>query len=519
MKAKRVRYEEIKQDFMLCSSPGRLRFMSSALDQLKSRLGDVNALNSAMAIMDWDQQTYMPKGGADARAEHLGNLSRMSHEIFVDEKTRLWLEDAKKEAEGDDAMLLRVVSRELDLRTKLPTALVAEKTRLAAIAHEKWVEARAANDFASFCPTLERMFEIAREEAGHLGYTDHIYDALLDQYEEGATAADCRAMFDVLKAKQVPLVKAIAEQPETDDSFLYGEWDIETQRTFTEKIVKAIGFDFDRGRQDTAPHPFCTGWSVGDIRLTTRFKPYLGSAIFGSLHEAGHGMYEQGSPMAWDRSMIAGGVSLGVHESQSRFWENVVGRSIEFWSVFYPDLQKSFPQLAGISLPVFHKAINKVKPSLIRVEADEITYNLHVLVRFEIECAVLTGELAVKDMPEAWNAKYAEYLGITPPNDSQGCLQDVHWSMGSIGYFPTYSMGNLLSYQFYGAMKKQIADPTELIGKGEFGPILGWLQENIYSKGRSIPPKDLVMQVTGKPIGADEYVAGLDAKYRAIYGI
>ncbi len=493
--------------------------MSSSVANLKSRLADINALNSAIAMMDWDQQTFMPRGGAAARAEHLGCLSRMSHELFVADTTRTELEKAKAEAEGDDAILLRVVGRQLDLSTKLPTALVAEKSRLAAIAHEDWVKARANNDFKGFQSTLERMFEIAREEAGYLGYTDHIYDALLDQYEEGATAADCRAMFDVLKAKQVPLVKAISEQPQPDDSFLYGEWDTATQKAFTERIVKAVGFDFERGRQDTAPHPFCTGWSVGDIRLTTRYKPYLGSAIFGSLHEAGHGMYEQGTPAAWDRTFLAGGTSLGVHESQSRFWENIVGRSQEFWSVFYGDLQTSFPALASVDLQTFYKGVNRIQPSLIRVEADELTYNLHVLVRFEIECEVLTGALAIKDMPDAWNAKYESYLGVTPETDSVGCLQDVHWSMGSIGYFPTYSMGNLLSYQFWAKLQSEIPNALHLISSGDFVPILSWLQTNIYSKGKSLPPKQLVQQVTGKAMAADDYVAGLNAKYSALYNL
>lgn len=491
--------------------------MSTPLETLNSRLSDVNALRMAIALMDWDQQTYMPRGGAEARAEHLGILSRMAHETFVADETREALEAAKDGAEGDDAAVVRVVQRDLDLATKLPTKLVEEKTKLAAIAHEAWVKARATNDFPSFAPTLERMFEIAREEAEHLGYTEHIYDALLNQYEEGATAADARAMFDAIKGPQVELVKAIAAQPKIDDAFLYGEWDVAQQKEFTESIVKAIGFDFSRGRQDTAPHPFCTNFAVGDVRLTTRYKPYLGSAIFGSLHEAGHGMYEQGSPQEWDRTPLAGGVSLGIHESQSRTWENIVGRSKAFWQRFLPDLKQRFPALGDVDLDTFYRAINKVEPSFIRVEADELTYNLHVLVRFEIECDILTGKLAVKDLPEAWNAKYAEYLGITPKSDSEGCLQDVHWSMGSIGYFPTYSMGNLLSYQIWNALERDLGDTQALIAEGDFAPILGWLKDHVYSKGRKFAPKELVKQVTGKPMEAEDYLAALDRKYREIY--
>ncbi|HZH97453.1 MAG TPA: carboxypeptidase M32, partial [Fimbriimonadaceae bacterium] len=314
--------------------------------------------------------------------------------------------------------------------------------------------------------------------------------------------------------------KAIQERGKpVDDSGLHGEWDQAKQREFTEMLVKAIGFDMERGRQDTAPHPFCTGWSVGDIRLTTRFKPYIGSAIFGSLHEAGHGMYEQGSPERWDRTPLAGGVSLGLHESQSRLWENIVGRSKAFWQRFLPDLQARFPELGSYDLETWYRAINKVQPSYIRVEADEVTYNLHVLVRFEIECDVLTGKLAVRDMPDAWNAKYTEYLGVTPRNDSEGCLQDVHWSMGSIGYFPTYSMGNLLSYQIWRTLQRDLGDTDALISSGNFAPILEWLQEKIYRQGRKFAPKDLVQQVTGKPMGAEDYLAGLQEKYSGIYGL
>ncbi|AIE87491.1 carboxypeptidase M32 [Fimbriimonas ginsengisoli] len=491
--------------------------MPSPLETLKSRLADVNALRSATAMMDWDQQTYMPRGGAEARAEHLGILSRMAHETFVADETRRALDDAQGSAEGDDAAMIRVTRRDIDLATKLPTKLVEEKSKLAAIAHERWVEARAKSDFAGFAPTLERMFDIVREEAEHLGYTDHIYDALIDQYEEGATAAEVRAMFESIKGPQVALVKKIKEQPQVDDAFLYGNWDEGAQSKFTEHLAKAVGFDFERGRQDTAPHPFCTGWSVGDIRLTTRYKPYLGSAIFGTLHEAGHGMYEQGSPMAWDRTPLAGGVSLGLHESQSRLWENIVGRSRAFWERFLPGLKESFPAIGDVDLDTFYRAINKVEPSYIRVEADELTYNLHVLVRFELECDVLTGKLAVKDLPDAWNAKYEEYLGITPRNDAEGCLQDVHWSMGSIGYFPTYSMGNLLSYQIWTALQRDLGDTDALISSGDFASILTWLQDHVYSKGRKYSPKDLVRQVTGEAISSRSYLDGLERKYVEIY--
>lgn len=495
---------------------------STPVQALKDRLYDHNALQSASAIFDWDQQCFMPPGGAEARSHHTSILGRMAHELLVADETARLIEDAAKAAApgSEDEALVRVTKRKYDLATKVPASLVAEKLRLAAIGHEEWVVARKNNDFKSFAPTLEKMIEICRQEAEYLGYKGHIYDALLDQYEEGATKSDVDRMFGTVREPLVDLVSEIRTKGRTiDNTFLEGDWPEAKQREFTEKILRAIGFDFDRGRQDTAPHPFCTGWSVGDVRLTTRFQSFLGSAIFGSLHEAGHGMYEQGSPMAWDRTPLAGGVSLGIHESQSRFWENIVGRSHEFWQCFYPELQKAFPSLGSVALDEFHRAVNKVEPSLIRVEADEVTYNLHILIRFELECALLDGSLKVADLPSAWNQKYTDYLGITPPSDAKGCLQDVHWSAGLVGYFPTYSMGNLLSYQFLASLEAQIGDQRSAWAKGSFGPTLTWLQENIYSHGQRYQPPVLVERVTGKPMGADDYLAGITTKYRAVYEI
>lgn len=481
-------------------------------------MADVNALGAAASIMDWDQQTYMPAGGADARAAHVGILSRMRHEIFISEEVGTLIENSTPESE-DDAAYIRVVQRDYEQSTKLPASFVEEKARLSTEGHETWVHARKENNFEHFAPTLAKVVEICQKEAELLGYTDHIYTALLDEYEEGATHGDCVRMFDALRQPLIDLVKDISACPQPDDAFLTSNWDKAAQSAFTEKLVKAIGFDMNRGRQDTAPHPFCTGWSIGDIRLTTRFQDYLPSAIFGSLHEAGHGMYEQGSPKAWDLTPLAGGVSLGLHESQSRTWENIVGRSQPFWQHFYPQLQTAFPELTAVGFDTWIKAVNKVSPSLIRVEADEVTYNLHIMIRFEIECDLLTGALKVEDLPEAWNAKYESYLGIRPDSNANGCLQDVHWSMGAMGYFPTYSMGNLLSVQIWNKLAADLGDVDKMMAEGNFAPILTWLQEKLYSKGRSIKPKDLVLQITGKPIGAEDYLAHISAKYRSLYGI
>ncbi|HMS55956.1 MAG TPA: carboxypeptidase M32 [Fimbriimonadaceae bacterium] len=492
----------------------------SALATLKTRLADFDALNAAGAMMDWDMQTYMPPGGAPARAEHSGILARMAHEVFTSDSTQNALSKAAGEvAPGTvEEALVRVVRREMDLRTKIPASFVEKKMKAAAHSQENWVKSRAANDFASFQPSLTEMFDLARQEAEYLGYKHHIYNALLDQYDEGSTKTDVDRLFGGLRTAGVQLIKDITNSGvKVDDSALYGEWDKAHQSAFTENIVKAIGFDFNRGRQDTAAHPFCTNWSVGDVRLTTRYKPFIGSAIFGSLHEAGHGMYEQGSPMEWDRTPLAGGVSLGIHESQSRFWENIIGRSRGFWSKYLPELQALFPKLASVGLDDWYQMINKVEPSLIRVEADEVTYNMHIMVRFELECAILTGELLVKDLPEAWNAKYEEYLGITPDSDANGCMQDIHWAAGLIGYFPTYTMGNCLSYQFWNVLKQDVANTDALIAEGNFEPILTWLQEKIYRQGKRYQPKDLVLSVTGKPMGSEDYIAGIRAKYAELY--
>lgn len=495
--------------------------MSENLAKLNARLADINALNAANAIMDWDHQCYMPKGGARARGEHQASLSRMAHELFVADETKTLLDKAKAETSGDEdtEAMLRVVSRDLEISTKLPSSLVAEKSKLSAQGHEDWVEARSTDDFSKFAPILEKLIELAQKEAECLGYSDHIYDALTDQYEEGASKKYWDGMFDTIRQPLVDLVAKIKEKPAPDDSFLTGDFPASAQSDFSHKLVRAIGFDLDRGRIDVAAHPFCTGWSIGDIRLTTRYQNFLNTSIFGTLHEAGHGMYEQGTPKKWDLTPLAGGVSLGVHESQSRTWENLVGRSRPFWDHFYGELQVTFPAFQSISQDAYYRAINRVEPSLIRVEADEVTYNLHIMIRFELECALLEGSVKVKDLPEAWNEKYRAYLGIVPPSDANGCLQDVHWSAALMGYFPTYSMGNILSYQFWEKLEADLGDVNAMMAKGDFAPILGWLQTKIYSQGKKYKPQDLVKRVCGEPLNAEPYNRRISAKYSELYGL
>lgn len=493
----------------------------SHLAALKQRYADINALQAAEALMGWDQQVFMPSGSAEARGAHLGCLTRMAHELFVSEEFQRELEGARAEAApgSDDEAVVRVLTREVNQRTKIPAALVEEKAVLAAEGHEVWVKARSENNFAAFAPMLGKLVDITRKEADYLGYTDHVYDALTDLYEEGATKKFWDHMFDGIRQPIVELVAAIKDAGPVDDSALYGDWPEADQRAFCDMCARAIGFDFDHGRQDTAVHPFCGGPDTTDVRLTTRFKNYLPSAIMGTLHESGHGMYEQGTPKNYARTPLAGGVSLGWHESQSRTWENIVGRSHAFWTFMLPKLHEAFPATKAFNVDQWVKLLNKVEPSFIRVEADEVTYSLHIMVRFELECELMSGTLAVKDLPEAWNEKYRAYLGIVPETDTVGCLQDVHWSAGAFGYFPTYAMGSILSYQVFDCLRADLGDVDALMAKGDFAPILHWLQEKVYRQGKRYTPAELVQRVTGKAFGPEAYIKGVGAKYRALYGI
>lgn len=497
--------------------------MDSGLNTLKTRLARVNALHAASALMDWDQQCLMPSGGAEARGEHAGLLSQMAHELFVADETRRALELAEGEVSGgddDDSATVRVVRRNMDIKTKLPGELVAEQAKLAAVGHEVWVKARRNNDFKSFQPILEQTVDISQRIADCLGYEDHPYDAVTDQFEQGATRKFWDGMFDSIRQPLTDFVSEIQSSPnQPDDSFLYGEWDEASQRAFSLKLIEGIGFRMDRGRLDTAPHPFCTNFAVGDVRLTTRFLDYLPSAVFGSLHEAGHGLYEQGSPDEWDRTPLAGGVSLGWHESQSRTWENIVGRSLPFWRHYYGELQSAFPKLGSVNLDTFYRAVNRSKPTLIRVEADEVTYNLHIMVRYELEKGMLDGSIKVSDIPAEWNDRYKTYLGITPDSDANGCLQDVHWSGGMLGYFPTYSMGNILSYQLWELLERDLGDTEAMMETGDFAPILKWLQEKVYRMGSKYPPQELLSRVTGGGLNAEPYLRRIRAKYEAVYGL
>ena len=374
---------------------------------------------------------------------------------------------------------------------------------------------------ARFAPWLSQILALTREIADHLGHGGERYDALLDQYEPGMTTAEVRALFDTLKPEAVRLVKAVAGQEPVDASVLSRFYDERAQREFGETVIKTLGYDFRRGRQDRAVHPFCTSFGSGDVRITTRFDPnFLPAALFGSIHETGHALYEQGLTARYPAGLLGEAASLGVHESQSRLWENLVGRSRPFWRHFYPALEAVFPDsLNGMREEDFYRAINKVEPSLIRVEADEVTYNLHILLRFEMEVDLLSGTLAVADAPAAWNAKMEQYFGLTPPDDAQGILQDVHWSGGMIGYFPTYTVGNVLSVQLYDKADADLGGQVAgQIEAGDFAPLLGWLGENVHQWGRKYTPQELTRRVTGEPLNPAPYLKYLTAKFGDVYG-
>jgi len=501
--------------------------MSEKFDELKSRLAEIIDVGRAIAVLGWDQQVYMPPGGAEARAMQMSTLTKTVHNWFVSDEIGQLLEDLEEElADADydsfEASMVRVTRRGYDRERKLPSELVAELSKATALAHQAWQQAREAADFAQFQPHLEKILDLTIQKADAWGYEDRVYDALLEGFEPGMKATQVETLFGEVKEGLVPLVKAIAEREgAVDDSLFAQEFDVDKQWDFGIEVVKALGFDFEHGRQDKTAHPFTTSFSPSDVRLTTRLFPGMfKSALFASIHEAGHGMYEQGFDPSFERTPLCDSASLGVHESQSRMWENVVGRSRGFWMHWLPRLKEYFPrQLEGIGVEAFYQAINKVKPSLIRVEADEVTYNLHIMVRFEIENQMVEGKVKVADLPELWDAKMEEYLGIRPPDVADGVLQDVHWSSGYIGYFPTYSLGNLLAAQFYNqAVSEEPGIPAQ-IEKGEFGSLFGWMRENIHKPGSKYRPAELVERVTGGPIRTDPFLDYIRAKYTDIYGL
>jgi carboxypeptidase Taq len=498
--------------------------MNDKLVRFKEIFAEAADLNAAAALLDWDQQVNMPAAGAEARGNQLGTLEKLSHQISTADEVGRLLEELGSGAAGlspDDEALVRVAKRDYDINTRVPPAYVAEWAMVTTRGQEAWVEARRKSDFSIFRPHLEKIMDMVHKYVSFFPPTDHPYDTLLDKFEPGMKTAEVQAIFNGLRPKQVELIRQIASTKQVKDSFLHKKYDEKKLLDFGVDIVTKYGYDWKRGRQDKAAHPFETSFSVNDVRITTRFEQGNPLAtLFSTMHEAGHAMYEQGISPAYERTPLAGGVSSALHESQSRMWENLVGRSKPFLKYFYPRLKKLFPsQLGNVDLKTFYKGVNKVEPSFIRVNADEATYNLHIMLRLELEIAMIEGKVAIKDLPEIWNAKMKDYLGIVPPNDAQGILQDIHWSGGLIGYFPTYALGNLVSAQLWEKINRDIPDLEEQIGKGKFDALLGWLHENIHQHGRKYDPQVLVQKVTGSKITPEPYIRYLTDKYSEIYGL
>ncbi len=499
--------------------------MQERFDELKTLLARVADLNAAADVLEWDQETYMPDGAAGARAHQVATLRKLAHEFFTADEVGTLLEALAPATQGLDpvsteASLVRVARRDYEKAFKIPAALVAEMAEAVARGKQAWRKARATDTYATFAPHLERLIDLNVQKAEALGYDDCLYDALLDQYEEGMKTATVEAVFADLRARLVPIVHAIAEREPPDNRVLHQPFDKQKQWDFGLEVIKDFGYDFEHGRQDLSTHPFTTSFSITDVRLTTRVdERYLPPALFGTLHECGHGLYEQGIDPALDRTPLADGTSLGMHESQSRLWENLVGRSRAFWQCYYPRLQAVFPgQLADVSLEAFYRGINKVEPSLIRVEADEVTYNLHVMLRFELEQAMVEGRVTVADLPELWNAKMEDYLGLRPETDADGVLQDIHWSLGALGYFPTYSLGNLMSAQLFDQAKQDLPGLDAQIAAGQFAELLGWLRTNIHQYGRKLEALEILERVTGEGLNAGPWLDYIREKYGEIYG-
>ena len=500
---------------------------------LRDALAEVMDLRHAAAVLEWDQETHLPPGAAGARARQVATLRRLAHERFTRDGLATLLESAEP-ADALDADLVRVTRRDLRRATLLPARLVAEQAEASGRAKTAWKQAREADDFGPFAPHLRQLVELASEEADRVrplirdergesyapSEADARYDALLDTYELGASTPHVARVFADLRRDLVPLVAAIAERTAPDDAFLHRPVDPAVQWAFGEDVAADVGYRFENGRQDRSAHPFTTSFGITDVRITTRIDPaFFPTGFFGTVHEAGHALYEQGIDPQLDRTPLADGASLGLHESQSRLWENLVGRSDAFWQGRYPDLQARARTFADVPCETFVRAINRVHPSLIRVEADELTYHLHVILRFEIERQLVAGTLAVDDVPDAWSASMRDLLGVAPPSDADGCLQDIHWSLGAFGYFPTYSLGTLMSVQLWDAAERDLGPLAPQLAAGSFAPLLGWLREHVHRWGRRKTASEILQAATGSDLDAAPWLAYARAKYGALYDL
>lgn len=499
----------------------------AAYEMLLKRWREAALLATSSALLDWDQQTSMPTSGTEYRGQQQALLAGLRHDRVTDPGIESLLQQLEasplaKDPESPVGVNVREIRRVYDKETKLPKALVEEIARTTAQAQFEWTVARKTNDFSHFLPWLTRVFDLVRQKALALAPTAPLYDTLLDDYEMGAKSANVDSIFRGLREQLVPMVRSIlgaARQP--DGGILERNYPVDRQQMFGEMAAAEMGFDFSRGRLDTTTHPFCTTLGPNDCRILTRYNPrHFSDAFFSTLHEAGHGMYEQGLDRDEFGLPMGEAVSLGIHESQSRLWENAVGRSHSFWRFYYQRSRAFFRDaLSGVSMDEFHFAINKVAPSFIRVEADEVTYNLHIFIRYELEQAILNEDLSVEGLPAAWNEKCQQYLGIHPPNDGNGCLQDVHWSVGLIGYFPTYTLGNIYGAQLFQKADHDLGGLEELIGRGQFAELLAWLREKVHRHGKRYKPAELVERATGSPPSSDALLNSLRTKFGELYGL
>jgi len=490
------------------------------LSTLRERLAEISDLQRSLGVLGWDQKVTMPPGGHPARAEAMATLGRIAHARFVDDEIGRLLErlrplEESLDYDSDDASLVRVTRRDWEKQRRVPTELRAEMIRAGALGNQIWIEARERSDFAAFLPALERNLELKRHYVECFEWTDSPYTPLLDDYEPLMETWEVAEVFRTIRPVLSELVK---QAPAVDASFLQRSYPAELQRTFAERILATLGFEEGSWRLDTTVHPFCTSFSNRDVRLTTRWEDPGLEAIWSTLHEAGHGLYAHGIAPSLERTPLASAPSLGLNESQSRTWENLVGRSRPFWTFWYEPLQETFPdQLGDVDLDWFLATINRAEPGFIRVEADETTYSLHVILRFDLEQQLIEGTLAAKDLPEAWNAGMQELLGLEVPDDAHGVLQDIHWSYGGLGYFPTYALGNVISLQIWAAVRRAIRDLDQQMEAGELEPLSTWLRENLYSLGRKLTPKETLERLTGSPrIDPQPYLAYLRDKVAAL---
>jgi carboxypeptidase Taq len=497
--------------------------MSSSYERFVTEVQSISDIAYASAVLNWDQETYMPRGGAAHRARQLATLAGIVHEKATDPKLGLLLDELIADSTLSDVQRINVkyVHKQYKRALKYPREFVMNMSSTVSESLSAWQQAKPAGDFAAFALHLEKLIALKREECELLGYTEHPYDALLDEFEPGLTTADVEKLFADVRTELVPFVKLIAQHPENSDALLLQHFPKDKQLALSETLLRMIGFDFETGRQDISLHPFSINFGAHDVRVTTKIDEQNLSDMFtGSIHEGGHALYEQGL-QAGEYGLPSGEyISLGIHESQSRLWENNVGRSEAFCKAVFPKLREAFPeQFATATATDFFKALNVVRPSLVRIMADELTYHFHIMVRFETEKALIEGSLNVQDVPAFWNGRIREYLGLEVPNAGAGCLQDVHWSHGSFGYFPTYSIGSFYAAQFFAAAQKQIAGLDAKIERGELSELLAWLRENIHRHGKRYTASELCERVTGEPLSFQHFMEYARKKYSTLYTI